>query len=177
MPTPSVPRPSRTRQAVTALALAALAWTTAGCTEKTDLGRECTLTRRATATELQAGSDAIVDIRESEISAGQDFLSFGVTGCDDLVCVHDASSPLTGTPTASVKGYCTRPCAAGDACEVTDSAAVPGVAETMACRPLVLDEATLAAIRAADPDFYRANFGESESSAFCAASAPAPAAP
>jgi hypothetical protein len=41
-------------------------------------------------------------------------------------------------------------------------------ADRYACRPLILDEATLAAIRQADPEKYQRYFGDTQSPYFCA---------
>ncbi|NRD51271.1 adventurous gliding motility lipoprotein CglD, partial [Corallococcus exiguus] len=48
-----------------------------------------------------------------------------------------------------------------------------GLKERMTCRPLLLDQDTLDAIRIADESFYRRTFGENNSPYFCAGAVPA----
>lgn len=139
------------------------------CPSATDLGRECVLIKRDPAdTNPDDGINSIV-IRESEVTTGKDFISFGATECDDLVCVRDARMPLSGDPTAAAKGVCSRPCIPSNAasCDTGDRSIDEDDAARFNCRPLLLDEETLAAIREADPAKYQRYFGTTQSPDFC----------
>jgi len=96
---------------------------------------------------------------------GQDIISLGAQGCEDFICVHDLGSPTPG-PTQVLEGYCTH------ACTGTGTLQCGGVnndpARPYECRPLLLDEATLAALCATDPTLCDRYFGVERSSNFCA---------
>lgn len=147
-----------------------------GCEVSSEIGKECTLVRKATAEEqAQFGRD-IMPVLEKEIASQQDFISFGSLECEDLICVRDSDFPrptrddgaLNGE--AEAKGYCSKPCVEGsNACEVKDTSGVlPGLPERMTCRAMLLDQATLEALRAANEAQYRRTFGENNSPFFCA---------
>ncbi|MBZ4417080.1 adventurous gliding motility lipoprotein CglC [Myxococcus sp. RHSTA-1-4] len=147
-----------------------------GCEVTSEIGKPCALVRKATAEEkAQTGQDTM-PILEKEIAARQDFISFGSLGCEDLICVRDQDYPRalnedgTVNGNAPAMGYCSKPCVEGSsACEVKDTSDVlPGLPERMACRPLLLDQATLEALRAENEAQYRATFGENNSPFFCA---------
>ena len=144
-----------------------------GCEVSTQLGTPCDLVRKATPDEQAAGND-FMPILEKDIAADQDFISFGALDCEDLVCVRDASSPRDPEPTARARGYCSKECVQGTTtgCKVTSSEAVEDIKERMTCRPLLLDQATLEAIKVADEAFYRRTFGENNSPYFCAGTSP-----
>ena len=92
------------------------------------------------------------DDPEIAYSANRDIISFGGTDCSTRVCVRDAAFAHAPGP-GPAEGYCSQacgPCAAG-----------------MECRALVLDEATLRALKAKDPERYRQLFGETEQPYFC----------
>jgi hypothetical protein len=145
-----------------------------GCTVTTDLGKQCTL-KKTVVTRDDSGnviSKEVVDIVLGEVAGGQDFIAFGVTECEDLICVREAST-TGGPPTAKALGYCSRACIEGSdasACEVTDSTVTKDVKDRMTCRSLLLDTATLERLRAEDEKAYRQNFGETLSPYFCAPS-------
>ena len=87
--------------------------------------------------------------------ANLDILSFGATECSTKICVRDATFMDSSTDSdAFAQGYCSAacgPCGAG-----------------LTCRALLLDEQTLAALKKADPERYKAVFGEATMANFCA---------
>ncbi|HZH03112.1 MAG TPA: adventurous gliding motility lipoprotein CglC [Myxococcaceae bacterium] len=139
-----------------------------GCTNAGDNGKPCQLVKRDP--EDTDPSDGIrrVRIREEEIEAGTDFISFAAVDCEDLVCVRESTAPLTGNPLAEVQGKCSRPCVEGTECP----SAQDGV--TLSCKALLLDEQTLADIEKADKVRFENAFGSTKSPFFCVAD-PAPA--
>ncbi|HYO57283.1 adventurous gliding motility lipoprotein CglC [Archangium sp.] len=152
-----------------------------GCEVASDIGKPCVLVRKATAAEQQAEPDRepFRDIYESQLQAGQDFISFGSVECEDLVCVRDAAFDpkleATDNPaTTQAKGYCSKACVPPDNTQLQDPCAVnhpqaeAQVKETMSCRPLLLDQKALDDLRANDPATYRATFGDNASPNFCA---------
>ncbi|RKH37976.1 adventurous gliding motility lipoprotein CglC [Corallococcus sicarius] len=145
-----------------------------GCEVTTELGKPCGLVRKATDTEAQTFGRDFMPIYEKDIAADQDFISFGSLDCEELVCVRDADSPRSDNPADEALGYCSDACVQGSTtdCEVTNSDAVEGIKERMTCRPLLLDQATLEAIKVADEGFYRRTFGENNSPYFCAGATP-----
>ncbi len=163
------------------LALPALLWI-AACGVPTDLGRPCVLVKRAAATTLpDGGVVAAADggtafITEGEIQAGKDFISFGATECEDLVCVRDSTTerPANAKDTDPANGYCSKPCAQGStrSCPAADPAHDKNAALRLTCRPLLLDTETLALIcqDKATCDRY---FGGTTSPYFCARGTPA----
>ncbi|HZI08822.1 MAG TPA: adventurous gliding motility lipoprotein CglC [Myxococcus sp.] len=147
-----------------------------GCAVSSEIGKPCTLVRKATADEEQQFGRKFMPILEHEVAPRQDFISFGSIECEDLVCVRDEDFPRALNDDGSVngnaeaRGYCSKACVEdSSACEVTDTSGVqedlPG---RMACRALLLDQDTLEALRASDEDFYRRTFGENNSPYFCA---------
>jgi hypothetical protein len=145
-----------------------------GCSVSTQLGAECVLVRKATeAEEAETGKKAI-SIKESELIAGQDYVSFGALDCDELelTCVRDANHPReSATGDADAKGYCSQACVEDSStCEVLGDNVAPGVqGRAMTCRSLALDQASLEALKRTDPIAYRRTFGENSSAFFCAA--------
>ena len=63
-----------------------------GCEVTSELGKPCTLVRKATPEERPAGVRS-TPVLESEIAPNQDFISFGSMDCEDLICVRDADVP------------------------------------------------------------------------------------
>jgi hypothetical protein len=156
-----------------------------GCQESSELGKQCTLIRKATAEELQQDPTIHRSIKERELpapregEARQDFISFGAaTGCEDLICVRDAwyEPPAGVNPDAEAVGYCTRACVQGEASRCTvlpgTSNVVSGVRERMTCRPLLLDQQQLDQLRAEDPVAYRQTFGDNTSPYYCSGGPP-----
>ena len=158
-----------------------------GCKVSSDIGKPCVLVRKATDAEQAAAPDGepFRYIMESQLTAGQDFISFGSVECEDLVCVWDANYDPKLTEEqkkdlskVAATGYCSTPCvesadtALGDACAVTTTEAQAEVKERMTCRPMLLDQQALDALRSADRARYRSYFGDNTSPAFCAAAKP-----
>ncbi|QQR46817.1 adventurous gliding motility lipoprotein CglC [Myxococcus xanthus] len=148
-----------------------------GCEVASEIGKPCALVRKATPEESAANNNsATMPILEREIAAQQDFISFGSVNCEDLICVRDQDYPRelnadgTVNGDAPAMGYCSKPCVeGGSSCEVTDTDDVnPDLPRRMSCRPMLLDQDTLDALRSADEAFYRRTFGENNSPFFCA---------
>jgi hypothetical protein len=145
-----------------------------GCSVTTQLGAECVLVRKATAQEETATGKKAISIKESELIAGQDYVSFGALDCDELelTCVRDANHPRESTNgDGEAKGYCSQACVAdSSSCEVLGDDVAPGLqGRPMTCRSLALDQASLEALKRSDPVAYRRTFGENSSAFFCAA--------
>lgn len=147
-----------------------------GCEVSSQIGKPCTLVRKATPEEKEQYGNDTMEILEKEIAPRQDFISFGSVQCEDLICVRDADFPRATNEDGTInleapaQGYCSKECVSGStACEVKDTSDVqkdlPG---RMTCRALLLDQDTLDALRSADEDFYRRTFGENNSPFFCA---------
>jgi hypothetical protein len=148
----------------------------AACTASTELGKACNLVKA-----LPDGGVTAVVI--GDLSAGKDFVSFGATECEDLVCVvdqasvsqqlseaqRDAGSSLSSPAT----GYCSKACVQGNNATCTpqynDQQDIPGLA--MTCRELVLDPEIIAEI-CKDPVLCQEFFGSNRTSFFCARGAP-----
>ncbi|MBX5482520.1 MAG: adventurous gliding motility lipoprotein CglC [Myxococcaceae bacterium] len=159
-----------------ALIALGLAVAGSGCKAKTDLGQPCILVRKDPSDTDPSDGIRSIDILEDEVTPGKDFVSFGSTECDDLVCVRDASDPPgeKGTP---AQGFCTRPCvqASETSCLTGDDQVDRETPFT--CRSLLLDEDTLASIKQADPQTYQRYFGDTQSPYFCARPRQAPTNP
>jgi hypothetical protein len=153
-----------------------------GCEVSSDVGKPCVLVRKATQTEKQQQPELgeTRSIMESQLKAGQDFISFGSVECEDLVCVRDANydpnlAAEADLTKVAAKGYCSKACVVDplqNSCPVTTSDAEPGVASRMSCRALLLDQQALDDLRRDDPATYRATFGDNNSPYFCAGSKP-----
>lgn len=145
----------------------------AGCTEQRDLGTRCILIRRGA-----EGGSSRQDILNRELTnPSEEFVSFGVTDCEDLVCVRDADfEPQNTAPDAPAEGYCSAPCTpqtssgplATDPCATGRSEIDDDPAQRFTCRQMLMDEETLAAIKAEDEATYRRYFGGTETPYFCA---------
>ncbi|WP_063640986.1 adventurous gliding motility lipoprotein CglC [Stigmatella aurantiaca] len=136
------------------------------CEITTQLGQECLLIKQDP--NNPGESTAIL---EREILPGQDFISFGVTDCEDLVCVRDANFAADPNPDAQAKGYCSQDCVEGSGksgCSVTDTSVAENIRNRITCRSLLLDQASLERLRQEDPVAYRRTFGENNSPYFCA---------
>lgn len=135
----------------------------AGCQSPTDVGTECVLVRKDPNDPSKS-----VPLKEKDIVAGKDFISFGAVECEDLVCVRD-SSVQKGPDEAEAKGFCSKPClATNEATCRTGNSSIDDGPNAFACRALILDEQTLAAIRQANPEQYKQYFGDTQSPYFCA---------
>ncbi|WP_241759527.1 adventurous gliding motility lipoprotein CglC [Pyxidicoccus parkwayensis] len=147
-----------------------------GCEVSSQIGKECTLVRKATPEEKAQTDHDTMPILEKEVAPRQDFISFGAVECEDLICVRDKDFPRatnedgTINQNAPALGYCSKECVEGSkACEVKDTSGVQAdLPARMSCRALLLDQDTLDALRSADEAFYRRTFGENNSPFFCA---------
>ena len=115
-----------------------------------DIGLTCTLVKSG-----PDGGAVPIGSHEPEIAfaANKDIISFGGTDCSTRVCVRDARYQTErGDPLA--RGYCSSTCGR--------------CPSGMSCRALLLDEETLMRLQAADPERYKALFGEATRPYFCA---------
>ena len=153
------------RSILLALSIGALG----ACQVTTDLGRECLLVKKDPADPSGKRS---IPMKESEIKPGKDFISFGMVECEDLVCVRDSNQlrPTGATDTSDAKGYCSRPClqTSTTGCPAADPADDKSATRRLSCRPLILDEVTLAGICQVDPTTCKKYFGDTKSPYFCA---------
>ncbi|MFN0062279.1 MAG: adventurous gliding motility lipoprotein CglC [Myxococcaceae bacterium] len=154
-----------------------------GCALVTDLGIYCQLVKRNPAdTNPADGIDAIA-VTQGELpntgadpESRTDFVSFGATGCENLVCVRNAEfeeSVEDGLAIGAGQpafGVCSVACVPGnaDSCRSGDSSVDNDPRKRLTCRALVLDEDTLGRIRQADPERYERYFGNNTSPYFCA---------
>ena len=135
------------------------------CRVATDLGLPCQLVKKN-----PDGGTTSVPILESDLPGGnKDFISFGATECEDLVCVRDANVPRTGVPGAAALGYCSRACVpnASGGCPAANKSDDSNPDKRLTCRALLLDEATLGAICTNDPSTCQ-KIGDTRSPYFCA---------
>jgi hypothetical protein len=144
-----------------------------GCEIKSDIGRRCTLVRKATAEELTAHPELgkTRPILYTELKPGQDFISFGMTECEDLICVRDTSYAEPPEEDGLARGYCSKACVTDSLqndCLVNASDAEASVKDRMVCRALLLDQQAMDDMRVNDPVAYRNTFGENNSPYFCA---------
>ncbi|MBU8894912.1 gliding motility protein [Corallococcus sp. H22C18031201] len=144
-----------------------------GCNVTTELGLPCTLVRKPNATDPNPQAKFIA-MKEKELQPNQDFISFGAVECEDLICVRDASIAPSDNPELEAKGYCSKSCVEGSSksCDVTSSDVPKDLRDRLTCRAMMLDQATLDALRIADETAYRRIFGENTSTFFCAAAVP-----
>ena len=106
------------------MVLAALGLALAGC-EPSDEGRTCTLLK------AREGGGAVA-LRESELPAGKDIVSYGSADCQEWLCVRDAHyRPAPGATDAL--GYCSRACAPATGCRSIDPE------RPLTCRQLIAD--------------------------------------
>jgi len=146
------------------------------CTS-TDLGAPCNM--------VKALSDGgVTNVVVGDLSAGKDFISFGATECDDLICVVDHTSASlqlsqaqrdAGTSFQSpAVGYCSLACVQGNnsTCspQYNDDQNIPGL--SMTCQELVLDPNLIRAICQSDPMSCQQYFGTNRGSFFCARGTP-----
>lgn len=105
-------------------------------------------------------------------SANKDFISFGSTQCEDKVCVRDSAYTEVDDG-GFAEGYCSRACVQDSTvgCQSYSGALDQEAKTRLSCRPLILDAATLQAIKAKDPAAYQRIFGMTTSPYFCARSA------
>ena len=135
--------------------------------ETSDLNKRCTLVKGD-----GKGGPPIPILKSDPIiknSANKDFLSFGAAQCENYVCVRDSSFPPEIDDGGYAEGYCSRDCVVNSSigCGSYDGSLDKGDTK-LSCRALILDEATLAAVKAADPQKYQQVFGMTTSPFFCA---------
>ncbi|HXX31547.1 MAG TPA: adventurous gliding motility lipoprotein CglC [Myxococcaceae bacterium] len=180
------------RHRLLAAASVVLVVAVAACTASTELGMPCTPVKAL----VDGGSTCTPPapancVTIGELSAGKDFVSFGATECEDLICVVDQASASQQLSEAQrdagaglsspAAGYCSRACVQGNNSTCTpqfeDMQDIPG--NTMTCRELVLDPQIIAAIcnlpadAGGNPALCEQYFGSNRSSFFCARGAPA----
>ncbi|HEX8539067.1 MAG TPA: adventurous gliding motility lipoprotein CglC [Cystobacter sp.] len=141
-----------------------------GCEVPSDTGKPCVLVKKDPNDPSGLGA---IPISPSELPLDQDFISFGSVECENLVCVRTAGTEpqITGEGDArQVLGYCSSPCNLNSAtdCSVTSPETADDVKASLACRPLLLDEAALADLKKNDPGTFTSIFGRNESPNFCA---------
>jgi hypothetical protein len=152
-----------------------LAATATGCSEESEIGKPCQLVKAPTPEDAATGA-RFSPVLYGELVPGQDFISFGATGCVDLICVSDkdAYRGTTEEQGSPAFGYCSDACIPGsDSCSNVAGDAVEGLEARISCRSLLLDQETLDRLRQEDPDAYRRTFGENVSPFFCAGNPPA----
>src|SRR5260370_14111648 len=143
--------------------LIGLPWIVGACKATTDFGTDCTLVKK----NPDGGSIAVA-IREGELpDGGKDFISFGAAVCENFVCVRDSAYPKNPNPAAEAMGYCSGSCVAGTTSAAANSAADRDPARKLTCLPLLLREATIAAICTADPIKCQAYFRGKRPPYFC----------
>lgn len=125
----------------------------AACTTPTDYGQPCKLVKRG-----PDGKPVPIATGEIKVGAGKDFISFGATDCENLVCVIDTDAPAGTNPNAPAVGYCSNRCQQGTECPSGDPADDLDPKKKLRCRALVLDEETLRSV----------NIGDLKSPYFCA---------
>lgn len=139
----------------------------AGCTcGSSDLNGQCHLVRLGP----DGGS---LDLREYEIPDGgkTDFISFGATDCQDLVCLRSSGDPRNSDPNAVALGYCSTPCNAlsrSNQCQSASGAQDQDPKTRLSCRPILLDQITIDAICTADAGACLQYFANTRSPYFCA---------
>lgn len=157
--------------AVASLVLAVLSSGLLGCRPVTDLGKTCTLIRKADNPDQD-----FAPILNSEIATNQEYIAFGVAECENWVCVRDSDFPGEGNlPGDPAQGYCSAPCIPqdgplGDSTCVPENAADedPASPNFLTCRSVSIDPELLALYRERDPEGFRRNFGESTTPFYCA---------
>lgn len=144
-----------------------------GCKAKTDLGTQCTLVRKDPSDTDPSDGTRSIPIKEKDLppvsaDSPRDYVSFGATECEDLVCVRNSGTPA-GDPEADATGFCSRSCLQTNpaSCETGDEQ-LDTSANAYVCRSLILDETTLAAIKQNNPTMYEQYFGTTQSPYFCA---------
>lgn len=146
------------------IALAASAF--AGCRVPSDLGVDCRLVRKDPS---DSTGKKFLYLTEGDIKPNKDYLSFGSVECEDLVCVRDAAyTRPNAAATDQALGYCSRNCVQGTTCPAANEADDKDPVKRLNCRPLLLDEVTLAAICQAEPQKCTDKIGNTKTPYFCA---------
>lgn len=141
-----------------------------GCRAPSQLGEECAMVKRGA-----DGGRLFITNSEVKAAAGKDFISFGSTDCDDLICVRDADyAPPDGgvlNPNETAKGYCSKSCIVGNSCPSASAEMDANPRTRLNCRPLLLDAETLRALcngSEEDRAKCRSYFGSTTAPDFCA---------
>ena len=165
------------------LLIAASLATEVGCKQVNDLGTYCVLVKRDPADTNPADGISSIPVTQSEIpqvagdsADSRDYISFGSTECEDLVCVRDSAfmesteSGLPVGPNQPAYGVCSTACTptAQSTCTASDSSIDKTAKTHLTCRRLVLDQDTLDRLRETDPVTYQEYFGTNTSPYFCA---------
>ncbi len=121
----------------------------AGCKPPTDLGQQCRLVKK----NPDGGRALIIQENEIKTAANKDFVSFGSTDCENLVCVRDSAFVADagmlladgGLPDrdGGALGYCSNSCEVGSVCGAADPADDNDSRRRLNCRALLLDTVTL----------------------------------
>ena len=135
------------------------------CTASNPIGGECGLVKKST---VDGGIAQAILEREIQAGLQKDFISFGSLDCEDFICTRDPNFARNSNPDAPAKGYCTKPCANDTGCKTGDPNIDNVASKKLICRALLLDEATLGAICAANPADCKTYFGGATSPYFCA---------
>jgi hypothetical protein len=98
--------------------------------QKNDLNTPCRLAK--------ANPDGGVPlaIKESELrnaTVKKEFVSFGASECEELVCVRDSLFTSDAGDDSSAMGYCSRPCVDSSACLSSDAKLNTGTS-ALSCR-------------------------------------------
>lgn len=126
---------NRTSLAVPFCAAALL--TLAACSQTTDLGFTCEMTKQAPGCEGEE-QDCTVNIDPADITDPAlgyptlDYLAEGVAECDDLICLRSRNRHYGDTASAAM-GYCTAPCQDDADC----SPDFEGKKNTLVCKQLL----------------------------------------
>ncbi len=122
---------------------------------QTDLNTPCKLVRGN-----PDGGRPIAILKTDDViknSAQEDFISFGSAECDDQVCVRDSAfTEDAGDSSPEAHGYCSTYCTEGSnsSCQSATGALDSNPTTKLSCRALLLDSATLAAIKMSEPGEY-----------------------
>lgn len=128
---------------------------TMGCKSETDLGQACRMTK-----PCKPGPTC--PVAESEMSdASQDYVSLGVSECDDLVCVRTTGS--NSGEKGEGYGYCTKSCIDSADCEYD----YEGNKNAFGCQQLLLSDSYMQQLQQNNPDAYEQVFGSGASSKYC----------
>lgn len=152
-------------RALRGLTFVACAAALAACPVPTDVGHSCDLVK-------PAADGGFIPILEGDLAALQnkDILSFGKADCEDLVCIRDSTTKVTGvSPDTPARGYCSKTCTMGNTsdCQPENGAEQDNPATRYSCRALLLDEQALGNICTQKPDLCRELNGV-KSPLFCA---------
>lgn len=161
--------------------LAPLLLLTAGTCAQTDIGAPCDLPPALDLTVAGCTKDSRPEenpecFRELDLtSRDKDFVAFGATSCDNLICVRSRCTLPDDTPdreaecakllpTTSPTGICSAECITDDDCRTGE-----GLEGTYACRSLVLEEDFLEDLRQSlSEEEYERYFGRIQSAKYCA---------